>query len=387
MKRELKLLILIGSPLTAIKGEASQEVERTYSRARGLCEKVGEPQLLSTVLYGLWNYHLGLGEYQISLKYAGELLSIANSAQDHTNLLAAHRALGASLFWLGDLTNAHYHMEQALAFYEPQQHHHQDFLYWTDQGLHALSYTTIILWLLGYPDQALNRVCEVLTLAYKLSHAYSRAMAILLVTFARCYLREIDRTKESAKELIDCSTKNRFPILLSIGEVMHLWALGMEKKENDIIDKMNRAIEELQSIPFDNMRSFFRGLLAEVCVKYGQIEEGLTTLEEAQTWMVKTGERFWEAELHRLKGEMHSSQSVEGQMEAESCFHQAIEVAQHQRAKSLELRAAMSLSRLWQSQGKMEEAKRLLSDIYDWFTEGFDTADLKDAKALLEKLS
>jgi adenylate cyclase len=278
-------------------------------------------------------------------------------------------------------------MEQSLNLYDPQQHHRHAFLYWTDQGIHASSYMPIILWQLGYSDQASKWISKVMTLARKLSHDYSLAMAMTYVTFFHSYRRETDKTREMAEELIEYSTENRFPILLGCGKVMRFWALGMEKKENSIIDKMHQAIEELHSIKFDNIKELFLCLLAEVCAKSGQIEEGLTTLEEAQAWMSKSGERFWEVEIYRLKGELLLLHSSKNQTDAIQYFHKALDVSRRQQAKSLELRAAMCLSRLWQSQGKIDKARNLLSEIYGWFAEGFDTADLKDAKALLEELS
>jgi predicted ATPase len=161
----------------------------------------------------------------------------------------------------------------------------------------------------------------------------------------------------------------------------------MNKKEKKIIEKLRQAIEEQRSIRFHNLEAFSLCLLAEVCAEVGQIEESLITLEEAQGWMKKTGECLWEAELYRLRGECLFSQLTKDKSNMESCFNQALKITQRQQAKSLELRAAMSMSRLWQSQGKKEEARRLLSEIYGWFTEGFDTADLKDAKSLLDELS
>jgi predicted ATPase len=183
------------------------------------------------------------------------------------------------------------------------------------------------------------------------------------------------------------ATEDKFLTFIGLGPIFQSWALGMQTKANSSISQICQSIDHLDKMGFKQFRPNALSLLAEVCLLNGQAEKGLKALEEAQVFMNNNDERYWEAEIYRLKGELLLSQSIENQSGAESCFQEALNVSRHQQTKSLELRATTSLSRLWQSQEKKEEARRLLSEIYGWFTEGFDTADLKDAKKLLEELS
>jgi predicted ATPase len=387
MKMELNLLIAIGSPQTATKGQASKEIERTLSRARELCEQIGEPQHYFTVLYGLLGYYGPRADYQNHGKIAEELWLMAESMQDQFYFIAANRAMGTSYFWKGSFSNAKSHFWQVIDLYNPQQHQSLAFVHWIDVKLHSLSYLMPILWLLGYPEQAIKKIHETRDFGNELSHSYSWAMALLFVVWLHCHRRDLNKTQELAEELIEISDRQRFPLLLEIGRCFFYWSLGMQGKENNVVSKMCQAMDDLQGIRYEQLRTLFLALLSELYVKEGQIDKAINVIEEARDLIEKTGEHFWEAEIIRLKGELLLGTSAGNIREAEQYFHNSIKVSRHQQAKSLELRTAMSLSRLWQSQGKKEEARRLLSEIYGWFTEGFDTADLKDAKALLEQLS
>lgn len=387
MKRELSLLIAMGSSLIAIKGQGAPEIEQTYSRALSLCNKVGNKHALFTVMRGLFNHYITFGKYQICNEYSQELLEIAEGLNDNNYLMAAHRVLGSKSFWCGELITSKSHFDKVLSLYDPQQHHKQAFIYWTDQGIHGLSIMSGVLWLLGYPDQALSRSQEALSLARELSHSYSLAMVIVYNAFYHCFCQEVQKAKELSEELIELSIKQRFPIFLRLGTVISCWAMGMHRKDMESVSEMQQAIDDLWKVPFRHIRTLFLYLMSQLCTKARKTERGLAVLEEALQFADETGERVWEAELHRLKGEFLLDQSKDNQSSAELCFNNALKIAQELQAKSLELRAAMSMSRLWLSQGKKEDTRSLLSEIYRWFTEGFDTVDLKHAKELLNELS
>jgi predicted ATPase len=248
------------------------------------------------------------------------------------------------------------------------------------------------LWSLGYPDQALHKSREGLALAQELSHPYSLALAHLLVADFHSRNRDPQAVLEQEEAAVTLATEHGFAWVLAAGTIYRGWALVAQGRESEGIAQLRQGIAAYQAAGALVGLSGSLSMLADGCGRISEIEEGLAVLTEALRLVDKTEDRSWEPELHRLKGELTMRSAVESPEsgalnEAEERFQRAIAIARHQQAKSLELRAAMSLSRLWQRQGKREEALELLGETYDWFTEGFDTADLKEAKALLKELS
>lgn len=241
------------------------------------------------------------------------------------------------------------------------------------------------LWMLGYPDQARQSIRETLTLAQKLAHPFSMAIALNTAAVGHQFLREVQAVQECAEALMEVSTEQSFPQWLAYGMVLRGWALTAQGRGTEGIAQMRQGLAARRAKKAELQRPYFLGLLAEAYGEAGQAEEGLSVLAEALALAENTGERNWEAELHRQKGQLLLALPEENQIEAEACFHKAISIAHRQNAKSLELRAVMSMSRLWQ-QEKREEAHQLLSEIHGSFTEGFGTADFKEAQALLEEL-
>ena len=241
------------------------------------------------------------------------------------------------------------------------------------------------IWMLGYPDQARQSIRESLTLAQELAHPFSLAIALNTAAVGYQFRREVRAVQKRAEELMALSTEQSFPQWLAYGTILRGWALTAQGEGAEGISQMRKGLAARRATKAELQRPYFLGLLAEAYGEAGQAEEGLSVLDEALAIVDNTGERNWEAELHRRKGELLLALSEENQAEAEACFYRAVEIARRQSAKSLELRAVMSMSRLWQ-QEKPQEAHQLLSEIYGSFTEGFDTADLKEAKSLLEEL-
>jgi predicted ATPase len=248
----------------------------------------------------------------------------------------------------------------------------------------SLYYAALALWYLGYPDQALQRGQQAVTLAQELSHPYSLTFALEGVAELYQFRREARQTQEWAEALMTLSTERGFAFWLVSGKMLRGWALVEQGQGKEGIVQIRHGLATWQVMGEALYQPLFRALLAEAYGKVGQTEEGLTVLAEVLADVHTTGLCYYEAELYRLKGELLLQAAGRGG-EAEACFRQALDVARRQRAKSLELRAAMSLSRLWQHQGKRAAARELLAEIYGWFTEGFDTADLQEAKALLEE--
>lgn len=392
-RQELMLQLTLGVPLQATKGWAAPEVEGTYARARELCQQIGEIPQLFPVLWGLAAVYLVRAEHKTARELAEQCLTLAQSAQDPTLLLQAHCMVGMSLFQVGELVSGRQHLEQGITFYDPQQHRSLAFLYGSfDSGVACLSFAAWAVWHLGYPDQAPQRSQEALTLAQEIAHPFSRGLALVFAAAAHQLRREIQATRERAEAAIALSTEQGFPEWVALGTLFRGWALAEQGQAEEGIAQIRQGLVAQQATGAAGLRSQFLGLLAEAYGKGGQAEEGLKVLAEALAFVGKSEERYYKAELHRLKGTLTLQSNVlsprsKVEEEAEACFHQAIDIARRQQAKSLELRAVMSLSRLWQQQGKQHEAHQLLSEIYGWFTEGFGTKDLQDAKTLLHELA
>jgi predicted ATPase len=390
--QELLLQVTLGMPLQATRGVSSSEVQATYTRARELCQQLGETRQLFPVLHGLRAFHTMRGEFLEARKLGEQLLGLALREQDPSLLMEAYRALGSTLFHLGELDAAQAHLAQALPLYDTQRHRSHVFLYALEPGVTGLIYAAWTLWHLGYPAQALQQSQAARTLAHELSYPYSLVAARTYAALLHQLRRESPLTYEWAEAGITLASEQGFPGWIAEGTVLQGWALAEQGQVEEGMSQIRRGQASYQALGSHLLQSYFLALLAEACRKAGQEEEGLAALVEALTMVDNSGERFYEAELYRLKGTLTLQSSVQGlessvQKEAEACFLKAIEIARRQQAKSLELRAVMSLSRLWQRQGKEDEARRMLAESYGWFTEGFDTKDLQEAKELLEELS
>jgi class 3 adenylate cyclase/predicted ATPase/energy-coupling factor transporter ATP-binding protein EcfA2 len=386
IQREVDMLIALGASLRATKGTGALEVGETYTRARQLCEPLEDPQRLFPVLRGLHGYYNVRPELQMAHALSEQLLTLAQQVQDATMLVAAHRALGTTLMWLGAAAEAHTHFTQGIALYHPQQHRAAVLLYGLDFGVMCHSHAAWALWFLGYPDQGLARNQEAVMLAQQVAHAYSLGFALGWAAIFHQLRREERWTQERAEALISLATDQGFAQWMANGSILRGWALAHQGQAQEGIAQIHQSLGAHRATVAAIAGSYFLALLAEAYGMQGEPEAGLTVLTEALTRAETIGERWYEAELHRLKGVLLLQQNSDNQVEAESCFHHALDLARNQQAKSLELRAATSLARLWQQQGKRQEAHDLLAPVYHWFTEGFDTADLQEAKALLEEL-
>jgi TOMM system kinase/cyclase fusion protein len=385
-RHELGVQVALGPALMVTKGWGAPEVEQVYARARALSQQVGESPELFPVLWGLWRFYLVRAEYQTARELGEQCLSLAQRVHDSALLLLAHLALGGTLYLVGELPPARAHLEQGLALYAPQEHRVLAFHYGLDLGVWCLSYVAWPLALLGYPDQALTRMQEALTLAQELSHPVSLAAALYYAALLHYVRREGPAAQEGAEAAIALSHEQGFPLYVALGTNVRGWALAVQGHVEEGMAQMRQGRAALQAMGAKLWWPAYLAWLAEAYDGMGQAPDGLAVLTEALTIAHHTGERFWEAEIHRLKGELLRALSAEQHAEAETCLQQALDIARRQQAKLLELRAAVSLSRLWQQQGKRQEAHDLLAPVYHWFTEGFDTVDLQEAKALLDEL-
>jgi DNA-binding SARP family transcriptional activator/predicted ATPase len=387
-QQELSLQIALFAPLAAIKGYGAPELGSAYHRARELCEKVNDPDQLFLVLYGLWGHNLVRSELQTSRDLAAECLALAQRVDKQAFLMEAHRMTDESAFYRGEFARAREHFERSLAIYDRQQHRAHADIYGQDPGVALLSHGCCILWHLGYPDQALKRSREAIALGEEQAHPFSLAFALCYSAMMYQYRREPQVVKELADAAISLSTEQGFVFWLAQASFLRGWALVEEGQTAEGIAQMRQGLADWRATGTEFLVGYTTGLLAEAYGRMGRVEEGLVLLEEAFAMVSQKDQGLYEAELHRLKGELLLKQ-VAPEAEIEEQFRRAIEVARQRGAKSQELRATMSLCRLWQGQGaedKVPEDRAMLAELYGWFTEGFNTADLKEARALLEKL-
>ena len=304
-QQELNLQITLGSALIATKGWAAPEVGRAYARARELCRQVGETPHVFPALFGMWAFYLVRAEHRTAYELGEQLLSLAQGVQDSAFLLQPHLTLGDSSFWLGEFAPARAHLKQGIALYEPQRHHPLAFLYGgADPGVHGLSYAALALWMLGYPDQALKRVHEALALAQELSHPFSLAWALSFAAWLHQVRQESKQTQERAELAMTLSTEQGFPFWLGWASVLRGWAVAEQGQGEEGIAQIRQGLAVYRATGAEMNRLYFLALLTEAYRTAGQTEEGLTVLAEALTVVDKSGERFYEAELYRLKGKL-----------------------------------------------------------------------------------
>jgi predicted ATPase len=387
VQHELRLHVALGTPLMATQGFAASEVRQVYARARELCQRMGDTPQSFPVLRGLWRSYQARGDLRTARELAEHCLDLAQHTQDPDHLVEACEVAGITFYHLGDLVTARPHFEHGIALYDAQRHHALTALYGEDPGVACLSRVAHILWMLGYPEQALQRNAEALTLACDLSHPFSVGYALTFAVQLYHYRREWQMVQEQSEAAIALSTEHGFPIWLTHNQVLLGWTLVAQGHHERGMAQGLEGMTAYRALGTGANLPNYLTRMAEAYGMVGQLDAGLAMLNEALSVAEETEVRYYEPEIHRLKGELLLQQSPTHQTEAEACYQNALEVSRHQQAKSLELRAATSLARLWQSQGKRDEARELLEPVYSWFTEGFDTADLIDAKTLLDELS
>jgi class 3 adenylate cyclase/predicted ATPase len=404
-QQELALHLALGIPLVVTRGIASPEVGEIYNRALELSQHTSEPSQLFPVLQGLWNFYEVRGALQTARELGLQLLNLAQNQHDSSLSLIAHGTLGDTLLWLGEFAAARVHAEQGSALYNLKQHRSLAFVYGGhDLGVSSLLWTALALWHLGYPDQARTRARAALTLAQELSHPYSLAHALSFAALLHQFCGQRQTVQEQIETAIVLSREQEFTLFLAMEMILHGWGLLEEgPRREEGLARMRQGLASWQATGAELLRPYYLALQAEAYGQSGLPDEGLGRIAEALAAVDKSAERWWEAELYRLKGQLalqsqvqspkskvpsiqHLTPNTQAEAEAEACFHKAIVIARQQGTKALELRAVMSLSRLWHSQGKRIAAQQMLAAVYGWFTEGFDTTDLQQAKTLLETL-
>jgi predicted ATPase len=381
------LHIALGVALQVAKGIGAPEVEHAFTQAHILCQQVGETPQLAQALVGLWRFYVVRPQLHTARDLGETLLRLAQRAHDPVLSVIAHHALGATWFYLGVLSAARQHLEEGIVHYTPDQHRAPVFRIGQDPGVTGRIYAAWTLWILGYPDQALARGHDAVALAYELSHPYSLAYARCWAAVVCQLRRDVSAVHEQAEAAVALATEQGFPLWVATGTILHGWALAMHGQGEEGMAQVCQGIGSFRATGTAVTVPYLCTVLADVCDHLGHTADGLQALTEAYTLVEQHEERFWEAEISRLRGVLLLQRSGILQAEAETWLRRALDVARCQEAKSLELRAAMSLARLWQQQGKRQKAHDLLAPVYGWFTEGFDTVDLQEAKLLLDTLA
>jgi DNA-binding winged helix-turn-helix (wHTH) protein/tetratricopeptide (TPR) repeat protein len=393
-QQELDLSMALGPALIATRGQSAPEVHQTYVRAGVLCHQVRESPQLPQTLVGLMIFHTAQGEHHTAQELSVRLLDLAQCLQDPVVRMNAHGSLGVNALYLGDIVAARGHLEQCLALC--------DGLTTQTLTLHALFEWGVVhriglawaLQQLGYPEQARQRSEEALALARQRLSPFNLSNALVYLAVLYLWCCEWHITRQWIEETANLTPTPSSPLYLALGRIIEGAAFAALGQGQEGLACIHQGLAACHALGAQLLRPWALAMLAESYARLGQPETGLTALAEAQALMATTRETFYAAEIARLQGQLllqTDGQALDRRAgasptTAETCFQYALEVARRQQARWWELRAAVSLSRLWQQQGKQAEAHALLAPIYGWFTEGFDTADLQEAKTLLDAL-
>ncbi len=383
--RELALQMALGGALIAIKGWAAPDVELAFTRAQQLCERLGDSVELFHTVFGLYALYFLRSELRKASEIAVQMRSRAQITNDSTLLLLAHQALGQTSFQLGEQLLAKANLEKAISLYDRDRHRSLALALGADVGVVCVSYAAWTLWVLGYPEQALRRGREALALARELSHHHTLAFALWFFGLLRQYRREVHEAQQAADEMLALSAEHGFTAQYALGTILRGGVIGEQGRVEEAIALIREGMAATRATGTELGRPYYLYLLARAYMEDNRVGDALGALTEALAAVDQYEDRNYEAEINRLVGELLLRQ--ENPVGAGRRFQRAIEIARHQSAKSWELRATTSLARLLATQGRRDEARAMLTEIYNWFTEGFDTADLKDAKALLEELA
>ncbi|MER9256603.1 AAA family ATPase [Mesorhizobium sp. M0598] len=386
-ERELHLQTMLGQACIARHGYAASETAAAFARARDLVEAIGDVSQQFPVLYGFWAVQYVRMAVREQQNLARHILALAEQHPDPERLCVAHRICGATNEMTGELPAAREHLEQAIALYDPERHGSTAFTFGQDLGVAVLSHLVWVLWLLGYPDQASRRQAEALALARRVGHKNTLGFALMYSAMAGAYGHNAGVAAEHSASLLELAREQKFDLWRAGATVVNGWATARQGHGAVGIAAIERGLAEWTGSGAEWMRPFFLSLLADACALSGDVLRALGELDEAKAAVERTGQRWPDAELHRLRGQFLTALPDGGRPgEASAAFQSAIQIGRRQSAKFWELRAATSLARLWRDEGKHADARDLLAPVYAWFTEGFETPDLKEARALLDTL-
>jgi len=386
--RELGLQLTLGFSLQSALSWAAPETGAAFNRARTLCEQIGDESRLFAALNGVAMYHLIRAEYEMAQGLYEQMLQLAEQSRDPALLFKAAANWASVHYWQGDLVFAQQQGERALA--QDRRENHKSYLSISNEdiGISARRTHSWCLWMLGYADRAVALAHESVILAGQMSHPFSLGGAHSATASVLSLLWDLQSGQEQYEKVFALAEEYALGDLLNWAAANSAVNLAYLEPTEAAIEQAKQAIGSLRAKGVMLAMTGFLASLGEVLWMAGRCAEGIAIIAESLALVEHMGEHYWEAEIWRIKGELLLKAAADNaQAEAASCYCRAIEIARRQSAKTFELRATMSLARLWQQQGKTAQAQRILAEIYGWFTEGFDTADLQEAKALLEALT
>jgi predicted ATPase len=384
---ELVLQITLGSALTT-KSWGSPEKLETFERARELCARVGDRADVFPVLFHLGEGYISLGRLAQARNLGTQCIELAEHLGQKNLLIGAHHLSAEALFWLGDFSQSRAHLEQATGLYDPAQHQPLMMLYGMDPWVLSAGMLAMSLQRLGRFDASRVLAERVACEAQRISHPFTLAFGMMLAALTAIDLREVKKTAEWSRAAVAVSVKHGFLETLSSAKWLDGWATVQQGQAQAGIAAMIESLDECLSAGSTPIETWTPAIMAEILAAVGRMDEAFDQLKRARNRAQETGEHHFDAEVCRIGGNLLQRRDGNaGDAAAERCFREAIGIARNQSAKSWELRATTSLARLLRDTNRRDEARAMLTDIYNWFTEGFDTADLKDAKTLLDELS
>jgi len=383
-QKELELCSGLGAALMIVKGYAAPETGDNYARARELWEQLGSPSAFLHVPCGQFFYHVNRCEFDVAQRLAEDLLRVSRQHNNSAGLVLGHTCSGRTLVSVGRFASARSHLEQALALYDPIGHSLLPHQVGIDPHVTSQTNLALVLFCLGFPDQAMAQGSAAVAGARRLAHPPSLALSLGIGTYPLALAGDNLALEERVNELVSVAAEHGFSLYSAAGTILRGWAMVKNGDVTEGMALLSSGSAAYRAAGQEAWMPFFVALQAAAYEMAGQIEEGLTLLEEAFQIVERTGERWLEAELHRQKGQLLLQQGHPAA--AEELYRKALRIAREQEAKLWELRAAVSLARLRRDQGRHAEARELLAPVYGWFTEGFATPDLREAKALLDDL-
>ena len=386
-RQELALQVAAGSAFIMAKGYAAEETATAYERAQALCRQFDNAPELLQVHYGLFAYRWVKGELVEARDAAEDFLHVAQTQKDRGAEVVAERTVGAVLAASAEFGLARQHLERTLALYERETHSSLAFEYAQDPAIAATAYLSTTLWMLGFPEQARDKIGATDRYARELAHSWTLVNLLTCGTaWLHMFLRNPPAAGACAAEALSIATEQEFPYWAAYARIISGWATAYQNEPRAGVAVIKEGIRQFRATGSGLFLPMFFWALADAHRLAGETEDGLAAIGDGVEAGQGSGELWWHAELHCLRGVILMQCGQESFEEAETAFRVAIEIAQSQEAKAWELRAATSLARLWQSQGRSAEARDLLAPVYGWFTEGFDSADLTDARTLLDAL-
>ncbi|MGH7288624.1 MAG: hypothetical protein ACREI8_11465 [Myxococcota bacterium] len=377
--------MLLGLACAASEGYGAPGAGRAFARAVALCRELGENAALFPILFGQWAFYMVRSEPGAMRDLADQMLALVERAGDPGLRVEAHLAMGITHFWAGELEEARPHLEWVLSLYDRERDRAHAYVYGQDPAAYAHAFLCYLLWSIGRLGEGLARAREGLAFAEELAHPFTFSGVCTFFAFHHAFRGELDDCAAVAERAQSVAVEQHFAMWMATPRISAAYAAAARDPSATKIDAIGEGVAAFRATGALIGQNYFLCFLTEACWWGGQTADGLGAVDQALDHAEKHGERFWESEIHRLKGELLLLDGADAST-VEARFHRALEISRAQQAKSLELRAAMSLARLWRDQGRRSEARDLLAPVYAWFTEGFDTKDLRDAMALLEEL-